>query len=100
MATLTAKVQCCGHLRRPFIVGFAAETNAVLANARKKLVEKNADVIIANDVSVAGLGFASEHNSVWFVTASGNEATGLITKRELARLIVDRIVRGIITEGA
>ncbi|MCV5753910.1 bifunctional phosphopantothenoylcysteine decarboxylase/phosphopantothenate synthase, partial [Escherichia coli] len=50
--------------KRPFTVGFAAETNDVETYARGKLTKKNLDMICANDVSVAGQGFNSNDNAI------------------------------------
>jgi phosphopantothenoylcysteine decarboxylase/phosphopantothenate--cysteine ligase len=75
------------------IVGFAAETHDVLASARRKLRDKHADLIVANDVSTPGLGFASTHNRWYFVTAEGDEPTDVLPKRALARLLLDKIAR-------
>ena len=52
------------HLKNFFVVGFAAETDNVIKNARKKLREKNCDAIVCNDVSRMDTGFASDHNEV------------------------------------
>jgi phosphopantothenoylcysteine decarboxylase/phosphopantothenate--cysteine ligase len=73
------------------IVGFAAETDDVLAFARKKLVDKNADLIVANDVSDPELGFGSSHNRWHLVTAKGEETTEVLSKTALARLLCDRV---------
>jgi phosphopantothenoylcysteine decarboxylase/phosphopantothenate--cysteine ligase len=78
---------------RAFIVGFAAETDDVLAAAREKLVQKNADLIIANDISDPALGFASSNNRWHFVTAEGTQATDTLSKTALARLLCDRIAQ-------
>jgi phosphopantothenoylcysteine decarboxylase/phosphopantothenate--cysteine ligase len=81
-----------------FVVGFAAETADVLTNAHAKLAEKNASLIVANDVSLPDIGFSSSQNKVWFVYGqeeSDVEETGVISKRELARMIVDRIVAAL-----
>ena len=56
---------------RPFIVAFAAETEAVEANAREKLLRKNADLIVANDVSDASIGFDSDQNEVLVIARDG-----------------------------
>ncbi|MDR1184235.1 MAG: bifunctional phosphopantothenoylcysteine decarboxylase/phosphopantothenate--cysteine ligase CoaBC [Coriobacteriales bacterium] len=87
LATLAARKQTT------FIVGFAAETHDVIAAARRKLEEKGADLIVANDVSDPSLGFASAHNRWHFVTAEGVETTNILHKRTLARLLLDTIVR-------
>jgi phosphopantothenoylcysteine decarboxylase/phosphopantothenate--cysteine ligase len=75
------------------IVGFAAETRDVIAAAQHKLVTKNADLIVANDVSSSTLGFASTHNRWHFVTAQGVETTDVLHKRILARLLLDTLSR-------
>lgn len=72
-----------------FVVGFAAETEDVEANARKKLQKKNADLIVGNDVS-DGKGFGTDENEVLFVTADACEHLPLMPKAVLAREIIDR----------
>jgi len=75
------------------IVGFAAETESLLANAQKKLVEKNLDLIAANDVSRPGAGFAVDTNIVKLIDRSGKvEDLPLLEKEELAHRILDRIL--------
>ncbi|MCL1846659.1 MAG: bifunctional phosphopantothenoylcysteine decarboxylase/phosphopantothenate--cysteine ligase CoaBC [Coriobacteriia bacterium] len=78
-----------------YIVGFAAETQDIIAEARKKLHQKQADLIVANDISDPSIGFASAHNCWHLVTAEHTESTGLLPKKALARLLVDRIVKEI-----
>lgn len=73
------------------LVGFAAETQDVLDEARLKLTNKNLDLVIANDVSVPGLGFGSERNQVWLVSADEAEEMPESSKRSLARALWDRI---------
>jgi phosphopantothenoylcysteine decarboxylase/phosphopantothenate--cysteine ligase len=85
LATLAA------HKGARYVVGFAAETEDVVANAQAKLAAKGADLIVANDVSNPELGFASADNRVWFVAAAGVEDSGLIPKTRLAGLIVNRV---------
>jgi phosphopantothenoylcysteine decarboxylase/phosphopantothenate--cysteine ligase len=67
----------------------------VLAAARDKLVRKNADLIVANDVSDPALGFGSSHNRWHFVTAEETQATEVLAKTALARLLLDRIAQHI-----
>lgn len=55
-----------------FLVGFAAETNQVRSNAESKLTRKNIDMIVANDVSAAGVGFGHDTNEVSIITADGS----------------------------
>ncbi|MFP5263269.1 MAG: bifunctional phosphopantothenoylcysteine decarboxylase/phosphopantothenate--cysteine ligase CoaBC [Blastocatellia bacterium] len=71
------------------VVGFAAETENVIANARKKLVEKGADLIIANDVSASDSGFDVETNRVTLVCESDTVEMPLLTKREAAGRILE-----------
>jgi phosphopantothenoylcysteine decarboxylase/phosphopantothenate--cysteine ligase len=81
--------------QRPYIVGFAAETEDVELHAREKLAAKGAHLIVANDVSAPGLGFASNQNSWLFVSAEASEPTGVQPKRTLANLLLDRIVQSL-----
>ena len=75
------------------IVGFAAETFDVEANALGKLTRKGADLIVANDVAAPGVGFEHETNSVTILCASGRRhEVGLTSKRAVAREILDLIV--------
>ena len=75
------------------IVGFAAETFDVEANALGKLTRKGADLIVANDVAAPGVGFEHETNSVTILCASGRRReVGLTSKRAVAREILDLIV--------
>jgi len=76
---------------RRLLVGFAAETRDVLNSARAKLGAKSLDLVVANDVSSPELGFATEANRVWFVTASGDEELPVASKTVIARVLWDRI---------
>jgi phosphopantothenoylcysteine decarboxylase/phosphopantothenate--cysteine ligase len=74
------------------LVGFAAETENVIEEARRKLTAKNLDWIIANDVSAEGAGFDVDTNIVTLVGPSGQEtALPLLSKREVAERILDMI---------
>ncbi len=76
------------------IVGFAAETEYVAANARKKLVQKNADLIVANDVSAKGAGFNIDTNIVTFFSRDGRELPlPQLSKPEVAQRILDEALR-------
>ena len=81
----------CGATKREgqVVVGFAAETNDVIGNARSKLSRKKADFIVANDVS-SGRGFGTDSDEVAFVSASGEEHLPEMGKRELADRILDK----------
>jgi phosphopantothenoylcysteine decarboxylase/phosphopantothenate--cysteine ligase len=74
-----------------FLVGFAAETADLLANARRKRTEKNLDLIVANDVSRQGSGFGGEANVAVLIDAQGETELPLMSKRELAERIWDRV---------
>ncbi|MFZ3208925.1 MAG: bifunctional phosphopantothenoylcysteine decarboxylase/phosphopantothenate--cysteine ligase CoaBC [Geobacteraceae bacterium] len=75
------------------LVGFAAETGDLLANAGKKLLEKNLDMIVANDVSAVGAGFNVETNIVKLLFRGGRvEELPLMEKIEVADVILDRLV--------
>ncbi len=59
--------------RSPVLIGFAAETENLLENARAKLASKRVDAIVLNDVARPGIGFNSDRNEVTIVTADGND---------------------------
>ena len=72
------------------LVAFAAETDDLIANARKKLDKKNADMVVANDVTQPGAGFAGDTNRVTLVTRSDARELPLMSKRDVADAILDR----------
>lgn len=73
------------------LVAFAAETNDVLENAKGKLLRKNADLIVANDVTQPGAGFAVDTNCVTLITRQEARALPQMSKRETADAILDRV---------
>jgi phosphopantothenoylcysteine decarboxylase/phosphopantothenate--cysteine ligase len=74
-------------------VGFAAETENVVENARRKLEAKKVDLVVANDVSSADSGFSVDTNRVTIIFRDGKtEDLPLMTKREVADRILDRVV--------
>ena len=75
------------------VVGFAAETDDLIANAQAKLARKGCDMIVANDVSRADSTFGSETDRVTFITAAGSEELPTMTKTQVADELVERIVR-------
>ncbi len=76
------------------LVGFAAETSHLTANARKKLKEKHLDLVVANDVSRSDSGFAVETNRVVIIDSDGNvDRLPLKSKDEVANIILDRVVQ-------
>jgi phosphopantothenoylcysteine decarboxylase/phosphopantothenate--cysteine ligase len=82
-----------GGAGAPVIVGFAAESGDPVARAREKLVRKNADMIVANDISRPDAGFDTDTNAVTLVTRDGDEAVALASKAEIASVILDRAGR-------
>lgn len=76
---------------KPFTVGFAAETQNLIAYAEKKIIDKNLDMIIANDVSRRDIGFNSDDNAVTAIWIGGNQALPLANKRQIAKQLVDLI---------
>ena len=83
-----------GARRRPgqTIVGFAAETDDVVTNAREKLSRKGADLIVANDVSAPGVGFEHDTNAVTIVSAATNHPVPLRDKRAVASAVLDAVI--------
>jgi len=75
------------------LVGFAAETENVLENARQKLVSKNLDAIVVNDVSREGVGFDTERNAVTIITRDDVVEVPETTKWEVAQRVLDQVVR-------
>ena len=75
------------------IVGFAAETENVLENARKKLVSKALDAIVVNDVSHEGVGFDSDRNAVTIITSDEVVEVPETTKWEVAQRVLDHVTK-------
>ncbi|WP_048736599.1 bifunctional phosphopantothenoylcysteine decarboxylase/phosphopantothenate--cysteine ligase CoaBC [Necropsobacter massiliensis] len=83
-----------GHLaqHRPFVVGFAAETQNIAQYAKDKLLRKNLDLICANDVS-NGQGFNADQNALHLYWRQGDGALPFTDKKTLARLLADNILK-------
>jgi phosphopantothenoylcysteine decarboxylase / phosphopantothenate---cysteine ligase len=79
--------------RSQIIVGFAAETQNVLENARKKLASKSLDAIVVNDVSREGVGFDSDRNAVTIITKDEVVEVPETTKWDVAQRVLDQVVR-------
>jgi phosphopantothenoylcysteine decarboxylase / phosphopantothenate---cysteine ligase len=78
---------------RHVVVGFAAETDNVVENAREKVKKKSLDFIVANDVSAPGVGFAHDTNAVTLVFPQGDDiSVGLGDKHTIASVILDSVV--------
>jgi len=88
------------HTLRPtLVIGFAAETSDLIANAEKKLAAKGADWIIANDVSPETGAMGGDRNTVRLVSAGGVEAWPDLPKEEVARRIIARVVAKLARDG-
>ncbi|MEO6908849.1 MAG: phosphopantothenoylcysteine decarboxylase, partial [Abditibacteriaceae bacterium] len=74
------------------IIGFAAETNDGLENARKKLVSKKLDAIVLNDVTQQGAGFEVDTNQVTWMTSEQDAQWPMMPKREVAERILEYAV--------
>ena len=74
-------------------VGFAAESEELIANAKKKLTQKRLDMVVANDITDVESGFDVDTNRVTIIDKSGEvEELPLMSKREVAEIILDRVV--------
>jgi phosphopantothenoylcysteine decarboxylase/phosphopantothenate--cysteine ligase len=89
-----------GKARRPLLVGFAAETDDVVANARKKLANKRCDLVVANDIGEPGAGFAVDTNRVTLVDAGGATELPAGDKAVVAHGILDRVAALLVRSGS
>jgi len=83
-----------GEVKGNFIrVGFAAESENMVANAKKKLAGKKLDLIVANDITAKDSGFGVDTNKVTIIASQGKaESLPLMSKREVAERVLDRVV--------
>lgn len=79
------------HKTDQFVVGFAAETNDIIGNARHKLESKHADMIVANEVG-QGRAFGTDDNEVWLVTSEAERHISMRPKSEIVQHILDEVV--------
>ena len=77
------------HTKRPFTVGFAAETRDVIAYAEAKLKNKNLDLIATNDVSGSDVGFNSDNNALTIIWPDGHRILSVAPKPHIARQLID-----------
>ena len=77
------------------VIGFAAETQNIIENAKKKLKEKNLDLIIANDVSDDSIGFDSDENEVYLITKKIEKKISKVSKKKLSRNIIEFIAENL-----
>ena len=76
---------------RPFVLGFAAETDRVLDNAREKRRRKRLDAIAVNDVAAPGIGFESDDNAVTLIWEGGERALPRTTKEAIAMQLIEAV---------
>ena len=87
-------VEVCRQKGKRVVVGFAAESHDVVAAARRKIIRKGCDLLVANDVSRSDAGFDVDTNAVYFVSPGGEvEELPLLTKVEVASHLIDRVVK-------
>ena len=79
------------HEMRPFTVGFAAETQDVMAYAQGKLVNKKLDMIATNDVSGSNVGFNSDNNALTVIWPGGHKVLPLASKAQIAKQLIELI---------
>jgi len=79
--------------KKPFIIGFAAETGGNLERAKQKMQRKKMDMIVFNDVTERGAGFETDTNNVVIFDRKGSTKTGLRSKDEIADAILDRYLK-------
>lgn len=80
--------------KRPLLVGFAAESSQHVEEGRRKLQEKNLDLIVINDIIGKDTGFGADTNQVWFIDRDYQlETLPLLTKEECADMIWDKVVK-------
>ena len=77
------------------VIGFAAETQNIIENEKKKLKEKNLDLIIANDVSDDSIGFDSDENEVYLITKKIEKKISKVSKKKLSRNIIEFIAENL-----
>ena len=92
---ILATIAAVGPMRPPLVVGFAAETDDLMANARSKLERKNADWIVANDVSPSTGIMGGEENAVHIISAEGVEDWPRVAKTEVARRLAERMAAAL-----
>jgi phosphopantothenoylcysteine decarboxylase/phosphopantothenate--cysteine ligase len=85
---------------RPVLIGFAAQTGDAEAPARRKLESKRVDLVVANDVSQPDAGFDVDTNRVSLVSADGADALPLMSKAEVAAVVIDRLERLLVASAA
>jgi phosphopantothenoylcysteine decarboxylase / phosphopantothenate---cysteine ligase len=89
-----------GNDRPALVVGFAAETEDVVANARAKRIRKGCDWILANDVSLGTSTFGGDQNTIHLVDADGVEDWPVMSKHEVAERLAARVAAALVPDAA
>jgi len=84
---------------RPFTVGFAAETQRLETYARQKLVDKQLDMVVANNVGDTSIGFNADVNAITIVTNHTSQVLPLMSKRALSERLIELIAAQISHQG-
>ena len=83
------------HVPGQFLCGFSMETQNMLENSKKKLEKKNVDMIVANNLKVAGAGFGTDTNIVTLITKDEVRKLPQMSKEDVAAAILDEIAKKI-----
>ena len=83
----------CKLKDKPICIGFAAETENLIANAKQKLKNKNCDAIILNDISNSEIGLKSDENEVHFISEKNSEKIDKNSKQIIAEIIINKIAK-------
>jgi phosphopantothenoylcysteine decarboxylase/phosphopantothenate--cysteine ligase len=97
---ILATLSRAGNRRPRLVIGFAAETEHVVANAQTKRAKKGCDWILANDVSAASGVFGGERNIIHLIDAAGVEDWPSLSKREVGERLAQRIVAFLTPKAA
>ncbi len=89
------KTICDKKRDEQFVCGFSMETQDMIENSRKKLISKNVDMIVANNLNDKGAGFATETNAVTIITKTNEIAIPLDSKENIATIVIDNILANI-----
>lgn len=79
------------HKKNQFVCGFSMETDNMIENSKEKLIRKNLDMIVANNLRQKGAGFAGDTNIVTIITRDNIQELELLSKEEVANKIIDSI---------
>ena len=90
---ILANLSKAGNSRPALVVGFAAETENIAANAAAKRLKKGCDWILANDVSAASGTFGGDENQIHFVTETNAEDWPRMSKDDVAARLIDQVAR-------